>query len=675
MFGLSLLRCGLNTKGPPTNSFDDYTDETLANGQIMQNDLDVSVGTVQAIAGENKSEDRERLEAQGGVGEEAVLERSIEVWDESLQYSQSLPDEYNNEDDDVSTVTESSQQSQAMNNDFDKLVEEVPCIIPHQQDQGCLGDLLTGNTVEGNESVGEDTPTVELDEVDENNERSEMPQRSDEDRAEVQSCPHHDSPETRSDESQPISPYLYRETFSYLTRETKPRVPKNSSKADILRSLIKRDQEIARRRQEVLSKTRATANKSLVLPGKKTAYPSNYIDKIRKRTEDQGSNRRSQLKTQPTTSAQSLSPAKSHANSRKASSVDDIKRKETLRSLTQRNLEIAKKRQQALQRIRERDSGISGSRKLPGRKLAYPDPIFQSIRDPFSDESSVSSIASSGSTSSRLERLYEKGKKDRRSDLERSVERKKGKEEHGRRTMKCLPGRGDRSFSREARQNRLYELIQRNKDFAMKRRTDMERARKNIMAGPTMRACRDENYDSDSLSVASTASAHSTSTSSPRLDRLYEEGKRKRRSNLKRSSRETGTKESVLDVHKVDMNSRCDKLYELSRRKHMLGRKRREDIAKAKLDAMCALNQLESDREPRVEKNIMANRQELSTEWYFSNASLKSIVVATENEKVNPASGSNESNSSSDSNTENRYNYDDFILRNYQGNGRLVRFE
>ncbi len=189
----------------------------------------------------------------------------------------------------------------------------------------------------------------------------------------------------------------------------------------------------------------------------------------------------------------------------------------------------------------------------------------------------------------------------------------------------------------------------------MKRRADMEKARKNVMAGPTIRARRDDNDESDSISVSSVSSAHSTLTSSSRLNRLYEAGKQKRLTDLSRSKAGSEEKDNVLDVRKVEpTNVRCDKLYELSKRKHVMGRKRREDIANAKLEAMRALNQMSMDKELSVKKNTTVKRQELSTEWYFSNKS-------------------NESESSSDSNAENRYNYEDFILKNYHGNVGSMR--
>lgn len=661
MIGCSILTCGLNTR-----CFDDNTsNQSLVNSSRNQ----VTSDTVDDVGGKSKYEGRVYSGVQGADRIQGTFQRSVEVWDESLQYSQSFPDE--TKDNNKFTSDEAQVEGHGKEKDPVKAKDEKACTLPCKKEQVCLGDLLGRNTIEGSSSS--DTCPEGRDDIVGNGGRGEQSHLNDTERQEMKGNCRLDPSQSLKlevpddyDNENGIPPYARRETFTYLTRETKPEVLKNSTKADILRSFMKRDQQIAIKRKEALLKTRATATQNRGLPGKKTSYPSNYVTKIRQRQQEQ----KQVLITKDMQPIQSSGPipTKLDESPPEPTRIDKVKQREMLRSLTKRNQEIAKTRQERIQKARERING-DHVRKLPGRKMDYPEPLI--LQDQFGDDFSVSSNTSSRSTSTRLDRLYEKGKKDRRSDLEKSARQKKAEEDLKQRAERILARRKDVGFSKEAKQNRMYELIQRNKDFAMKRRSDMENARKNGIAGPTIRGRHDENYDSDSVSVTSASTTHSTLTSSSRLNRLYEEGKQKRLSDLRRSIERS--RDIVLDVRKVEpTNMRCNKLYELSKRKHLVGRKRRQDIANAKIEAMRAMNQMHNDDKLCCKKNIMTNRQQLSSDWYFSNTSLKNRTVSTEDEKMNDSEGSNESNSSSDSNTENTYNYEDFILRNYQGDGNLV---
>ncbi len=429
MIDLSIPTCfgTCNLKCSPINSFDDDTNQNREStcSQNKENRVEYVVENVP-----------EAVESKGD-GNQTLFERSVEVWDESLKYSESYSD-----DDSLTDTEENPRQVHETSNEPVKPKEEGEAeasILSSEKEQACLGDLLNENTTEENESTN--TCPEERDEVAVNSESREEPHRDDGGRSEIKDIP--DIDPAQSDEvvseakesPQPaIQQYMLRETFSYLTRETKPEVPKNSTRADILRSFIKRDQEIARRRQEALSKVRASHSQNLKnLPGKKAEYPSDYMTKVRNRAKNQMKNKGSIYSSR--SSGRSL--YKPDESPSKPTPIDKSKQREIIRSLTKKNREIAKKRQEHIQKARDRDNGYRGGRKLPGKKMAYPDPL--SSHCPLSDDISVSSASSARSASARLERLYEKGKKDRRSDLEKSAKQKKAKEELEQRTKNSWP--------------------------------------------------------------------------------------------------------------------------------------------------------------------------------------------------------------------------------------------
>ena len=422
-------------------------------------------------------------------------------------------------------------------------------------------------------------------------------------------------------------------TFPYLKRQNKPSISKNSSKAEINRSLIKRDLEIAAKRKAALDKARNTSIKSK-LPGKKASYSRDYISSRRQRS-------RSSFNEIPLDSVSTVSSysskystkePKSRSNGKKAKLAYAPKQidKELLKSFATRDQEIAKKRQEALSKARatRRKANDITTLELPGKKASFPDASPKPQRFIAEDDVSTSSAYSSRSSSSRIDRLYEIGKKARRTDLERS------KAEEKRAGKISERNKDDESLDLETRRTRMYELMKRNRDFASSRRKDIERARTKMqLTGPTIAPCHDDYTSDDSRSVSSMSSSRSTLSTSSRLNQLYEKGKEKRLLDLKKSVKKEDV--GILNLRKVESTNRtCNKLYQLSKRNYELGKKRREEIANARISSMRSPRQI-SNRDAKLNKS---RKDDFLDDW-FDTPSLKTITSSTEDDKLETSSG------------------------------------
>lgn len=437
---------------------------------------------------------------------------------------------------------------------------------------------------------------------------------------------------SRSGESEPEpqskNPFFV-VTFPYLKRQNKPSISKNSSKAEINRSLIKRDLEIAARRKAALEKARSTSSSSK-LPGKKASYSRDYISSRRPRS-------RSSFNEMPIDSISTASSysskysakePKSRLNGKKEKLTYAPKKfdKELLKSFASRDQEIAKKRQEALSKARamRRKANDVATSKLPGKKAFFPDASPMPRRFLAEDDVSISSALSSRTCSSRIDRLYEIGKKARRTDLERFKAEEKTEEKTSARK------KDDKSLDLETRRTKMYELMKRNRDFASSRRKDIERARTKMqLSGPTIAPCHDDYTIDDSRSVSSMSSTRSTLSTSSRLNQLYERGKEKRLLDLKKSVKKEEV--GILNLRKVESTNRtCNKLYQLSKRNYELGKKRREEIANARISSIRSL---------RRNANLSKNRKDDFSDDWFDTHALKSITSSTEDDEVETSSG------------------------------------
>jgi hypothetical protein len=432
-----------------------------------------------------------------------------------------------------------------------------------------------------------------------------------------------------------------------------------------------------------LLKARSTASSLTKLPGKKAAYSADFIATWRERRVQEQMQQVHKKNDVSSLDYASTNPSQAEAATDPEQNWKKEERKKTLRAFVKRDQEIARKRHDALAKARDKVKAESilsdpNHNHLPGKKMSFSGMYITTTRgDPYNDDCSISTSSTSKSSRSRLDQLYEKGKRDIRSDLEKSIE---VKNEETRVTVPSLPPttvrvhRDNELTDRKSQQIKMYELLKKNKDFALKRRGEIERARSNVVDGPIISIGRDDD-DARSVSSTSVSSQLSTISTSSRLNQLYERGKQKRLSDLRRSTVEVKKQERVLEKTRKagSKNTRCNKLYELSRRNFEAGKKRRADIAKSRLEAISSLKPLSNDemmstKREKIFDSAILKGQELSTMWYFENPSLKSHTSSTEEEKISRGSSASSGESSgSEENNENAFSYG-FMARNYPNN-------
>jgi len=216
--------------------------------------------------------------------------------------------------------------------------------------------------------------------------------------------------------------------------------------------------------------------------------------------------------------------------------------KKTLQ-LSKRNQELASKRKAALAEAR------AAARKpltdLPGKRFTLND-----------DDVSLSTLSSTMSSASRLARLYERGKQLRLEQLERS-------KESDDKSIGSI-STTDTAASSASRLTRLYEKSKQQRLAQLKRSIG--------------------SHDGATESVTTSGSTVYTAS---RLVRLYEQGKQQKLAELRRST-ELMERERSTDPKKVAPvpNSRCNRLYELSKQHQKQGKQRREEIERAKAEAV-----------------------------------------------------------------------------------------
>ncbi len=480
-----------------------------------------------------------------------------------------------------------------------------------------------------------------------------------------------------SEETQSKNPFFI-VTFPYLKRQNKSAISKNSSKSEINRSLIKRDLEIAARRKKAIEEARKLKmDQPRKLPGKKANVSTDYVPTKREHVIASTIQAMSSNLSQSSTFSSSKLSVHKEANGGVRKKVN----KKLLKSFATRDQATMKKRREALMkaralRLKSNDGAIKD---LPGKKASYPNAIAtsESTNNLDDDYSSTSSIFSSRTTSSVFNRLYAIGKNARLNDLERS--RAEGEEElRPRAKSTTVRAKDDLSLDFETPKTKLSELIKRNRDYASKRRKEIEKARiKMMFAGPTIAPptitsppialYSDEHSvvdDSRSVSASSTTSSLSALSTTSRLNQLYERGKKKQLSDLKKSIKKKQDDAQILNVRKVESaNTTCDKLYELSKRNHELGKKRRQEIANARFDASRSHTQLRRQGDEKQKKNDSFD------EFIHS---LKSKTSSTEEEKLDTSS-SEENNCISSSGSSSYSRNLSFSRNNSRSRGHVRR--
>jgi len=279
----------------------------------------------------------------------------------------------------------------------------------------------------------------------------------------------------------------------------------------------------------------------------------------------------SQFQSSPSPSSSLVSNSPSHKS-------------KSLYLYSKRNMEAAMKRKELLAKARE--AANPGIRKLPGKKMTLSRSISATLvsqaQNDNEDAKSIVSISSVRSTksSSRSSALYEIGKQKRRSELEG---RSNFETKIERVNRKGIVNAKTSSFNNNSK---VLKLSKRNEELALKRRAALAKARSEAqkvnydLPGKRMKL---EEDDAASVSTA----AVSTKSSISRLERLYEQGKQRKRAELNYVERE---RSSSVEPTKKKMNpvtaSRCNRLYELSKLEQEKGKQRREEIERLKAEAV-----------------------------------------------------------------------------------------
>lgn len=367
-----------------------------------------------------------------------------------------------------------------------------------------------------------------------------------------------------------------------------PAKVKNTETLEAIRkTMIKRDKDITMKRKRAIAKARLKneSHKTMVLP-----KINRKISNSRRQDPPNGvSSSQSSCSTFSTNVAESeLSPKRKMSSSRQqdppngassspssASTLNDndaerehSPKKISTRAFLERDREISRKRKVALAKARgikmihqqrnadlyakwkKCDDDVSFSSCSSSKSVSRLEQLYQKGKKKRrsdlerskrfgNDDMSVSSLASTKSASLRLEQLYQKGKKDRRNDLEKA-------------TQKLLNQTNDdvsvgSTLSTKSTPVRLEQLYQKGKKA---RRFDLKKSIREKETQVT-----ESNYSHDDGSMASA-----------RLEQLYQKGKEERRSNLSRSiqRREVAHKDELRDnVPDAVGDSRFDEMYRI----------------------------------------------------------------------------------------------------------------
>jgi hypothetical protein len=163
------------------------------------------------------------------------------------------------------------------------------------------------------------------------------------------------------------------------------------------------------------------------------------------------------------------------------------------------------------------------------------------------------STSSKQCDSSRFEELYQKGKARKQDELKKSMEGKNAREH----SSSCSIGKTLPIDQREESRRRLYELLKRDREFALERKMKILSARAESKENGDANIIRSSLPSSSSSPLSSisscTSNISSMSYSSSRLDELYEKGKEQKRSDLKKSyEKKMIEKKGLLNVHQSD---------------------------------------------------------------------------------------------------------------------------